>query len=373
MLSPMEPRRRLRVGVLFGGRSGEHEVSLQSARAVVASLERAGHEVVPIGITREGRWLVSGDPLRRLASGETRGEQLATMLPEPGTGLVVFDDGRGEAGAPPPLDVVFPVLHGTYGEDGTVQGLLELARVPYVGAGVLASAVGMDKIFQKTLWRGLGLPIVPFVTTSRATVERRIDVALAEVEHAFGYPCFAKPANLGSSVGVHKAHTPDELRFGLLDAARYDTDLIVERAVDARELECSVLGNDEPIASVVGEVVPNAEFYDYRAKYLDEGSRCVIPAEVPTAVSERIRELAIRAFTSLKCSGLARVDFFLERGTGTIYLNEINTMPGFTSISMYPKLWEASGLSFPDLVDRLVQLALERFADRSRNETRYEA
>jgi D-alanine-D-alanine ligase len=372
-------QKRLRVGVLFGGRSGEHEVSLQSATAVMASLERAGHEVVPIGITREGRWLVQGDPMRRLASGETRGERLAAMLPEPGhSGLVPLESGRlapasSDGATITTLDVVFPVLHGTYGEDGTVQGLLELARVPYVGAGVLASALGMDKVVQKTLWRGLGLPVVPFLTTSRGSVEHQLDTVLTEVEREFGYPCFAKPANLGSSVGVHKANTAAELPAALRDAARYDADLLIEHAVDARELECSVLGNDDPMASVVGEIVPNAEFYSYRAKYLDDASRTVIPADVPAALSEQVRALAIRAFTSLKCSGLARVDFFLERGTATLYLNEINTMPGFTSISMYPKLWEASGLGFPALVDRLVQLALERFAERSRNETRYEA
>ncbi len=377
----MDGARRLRIGVLFGGRSGEHEVSLESARAVMASLTRAGHDVVPIGITKEGRWLVRGDPLQRLASGAVQGERPATMLPEPGhPGLVHLapeDAARslaaaGASEAQLDVDVVFPVLHGTYGEDGTVQGLLELANLPYVGAGVLASAVGMDKIFQKTLWRGLGLPVVPFVTTTRRDLERQMDAVLDRAERELGYPCFAKPANLGSSVGVHKARDRADLRDGLLDAARYDGDLLVERGIDARELECSVLGNDEPMASVVGEIVPNAEFYSYRAKYLDGAARSVIPAEVPPETAEMVRDLALRAFRSLRASGLARVDFFLERGTSAVYLNEINTMPGFTTISMYPKLWEASGVSFPELVDRLVRLAVERFQERSRNQTTYD-
>jgi D-alanine-D-alanine ligase len=349
-----QPSRRLRVGVVFGGRSGEHEVSLQSAQAVMRALEQAGHEVIPIGITKQGRWMLAG-------------EQAVAMLPEPGQqGLVALDEGETTS-----LDVVFPVLHGTYGEDGTVQGLFELAGVPYVGSGVLGSALGMDKLVQKTLWRGLGLPVVDFVPVERCRLEAAPEAILHEIERAFGYPCFCKPVTLGSSVGVHKAHDRAELREGLLDAARYDTDLLVERGVDARELECSVLGNRDPIASVVGEVLSAEEFYSYRAKYLDAGSRTVIPAEISSELSEQVRELAIRAFKAVKACGLARVDFFLEHGTGQLYLNEINTMPGFTQISMYPKLWEASGLSFPQLVERLVQLALERFDERARNETNY--
>jgi D-alanine-D-alanine ligase len=350
--------RRLRVGVLFGGRSGEHEVSLQSAQAVMRALEQAGHEVVPIGITKQGRWMLSG-------------EQPATMLPEPGQrGLVHLSGQTQEAQT---LDVVFPVLHGTYGEDGTVQGLFELAGVAYVGSGVLGSALGMDKLVQKTLWRGLGLPVVDFVAIERCRLESEPHDVLDQVEKSFGYPCFCKPVNLGSSVGVHKAHDRQELLDGLHDSARYDTDLLVERGIDARELECSVLGNREPMASVVGEVVSAEEFYSYRAKYLDAGSRTVIPADVSQELAEEVRHLAIKAFKAVKANGLARVDFFLERGTSKLYLNEINTMPGFTQISMYPKLWEASGLSFAQLVDRLVQLGLERFEERSRNETNYQA
>jgi D-alanine-D-alanine ligase len=350
--------RRLRVGVVFGGRSGEHEVSLQSAQAVMRALEQAGHEVVPIGITKQGRWMLSG-------------EQHATMLPEPGQkGLVPLGGQPTEQAHN--LDVVFPVLHGTYGEDGTVQGLFELAGVAYVGSGVLGSALGMDKLVQKTLWRGLGLPVVDFLAIERCRLEADPEDLLQEVEKSFGYPCFCKPVNLGSSVGVHKAHDRAELLAGLQDAARYDTELLVERGIDARELECSVLGNRDPMASVVGEVIAGEEFYSYRAKYLDAGSRTVIPADIPTHTSEQVRQLAIQAFKAVKACGLARVDFFLERGASKLYLNEINTMPGFTQISMYPKLWEASGLSFAELVDRLVQLGLERFEERSRNETNYQ-
>jgi D-alanine-D-alanine ligase len=371
--------RRLRVGVLFGGRSGEHEVSLQSAKAVMAALQRAGHEVVPIGITREGRWLVGGDPMRALSSGErSDSERTATMLPEPGrTGLVAVserEDGLEPLGQAPPigsLDVIFPVLHGTFGEDGTVQGLFELASVPYAGAGVLGSALGMDKVVQKTLWRGLGLPVVDYLSVLRRDVELDSQSVLKRIEHELGYPCFTKPANLGSSVGVSKARDRRELEEGLRAAARYDARLLIERAIDARELEVGVLGNDDPIASIVGEILPGAEFYTYRAKYLDEGSQAIIPADIPPEVAEEVRRLALRAFKAIEANGLARVDFFLERGSERIYLNEINTMPGFTQISMYPKLWEASGVSFAELVSRIAELGLERFAERARNQTTY--
>ena len=372
--------RRLRIGVLFGGRSGEHEVSLQSASAVMAALEQAGHEVVPIGITREGRWLVGGDPLRALSSGELTTERAATMLPEPGRrGLVRVDDGNdglAPADGPPSmasLDVIFPVLHGTFGEDGTVQGLFELASVPYAGAGVLGSALGMDKVVQKTLWRGLGLPVVDFMSVQRRDFERDPDGVIERIAAALSYPCFTKPANLGSSVGVSKARSRAELEAGLRTAARFDSKLLVERGVDGRELEVGVLGNDEPMASVVGEILPGAEFYDYRAKYIDEGSQAIIPADVPAEVAEEVRATAVRAFKAVEASGLARVDFFLERGTERLYLNEINTMPGFTRISMFPKLWEASGVPYAELVSRIAELGIERFADRARNQTTYSA
>ncbi len=377
------------MGVLFGGRSGEHQVSLQSARAVIHALRQAGHEVVPIGITPQGRWLVGGDPLQALLSGERTTERQVSMLPQPGvTGLVpVSDDGEapiapatsepsrdgGPEADPGPdrLDVLFPVLHGTYGEDGTVQGLFDLAAVPYAGAGVLGSALGMDKVLQKTLWRGLGLPVADYVQVARRSFERDAAATIDAIEHALRYPVFVKPANLGSSVGVSKAATRAQLHEGLATAAQYDAKLIVERGVDARELEVGVLGNDDPIASVVGEILPGAEFYDYRAKYVDAGSQALIPADISPELAAEVQRLAVAAFKAVDANGLARVDFFLERGTDRLYLNEINTMPGFTEISMYPKLWEASGVPFAELVTRIAELGLERFEDRSRNRTDY--
>jgi D-alanine-D-alanine ligase len=383
------------VGVLFGGRSGEHQVSLQSARAVMRALRQAGHEVVPIGITPEGRWLVGGDPLQALMSGQRTTERQVSMLPQPGaTSLVpLSDDGDariehpGPAGATPgasgsnelrrtsdnagadTLDVLFPVLHGTYGEDGTVQGLFDLAAVPYAGAGVLGSALGMDKVLQKTLWRGLGLPVADYLQVSRRQLERDPRSVIDKIEQALDYPVFVKPANLGSSVGVSKAATRAQLESGLTIAAQYDAKLIVERGIDARELEVGVLGNDEPMASVVGEILPGAEFYDYRAKYLDSGSQALIPADIASELAAEVQRLAVAAFKAVDANGLARVDFFLERGTERLYVNEINTMPGFTEISMYPKLWEASGVPFDELVTRIAELGLERFEDRSRNRT----
>jgi D-alanine-D-alanine ligase len=365
--------------VLFGGRSGEHEVSLHSARAVMAALREAGHEVLPIGITPEGRWLMGGDPLKALSSGERTSEHAVSMLPQPGSGGLVplgergLDEFRnGEAAASiGELDVLFPVLHGTYGEDGTVQGLFELAAVPYAGAGVLGSALGMDKVVQKTLWRGLGLPVTDFLAISRATLERDPTTTLEEIERVLGYPCFTKPANLGSSVGVSKATNRQELQKGLASAAEYDAKLVVERAVDARELEVGILGNEEPMASVVGEILPGAAFYDYRAKYIDTGSQAIIPADIPPELARQAQQIAVSAFKAVTGSGLARVDFFLERGTERLLLNEVNTMPGFTEISMYPKLWQASGISFADLVTRIAELGIQRFQERARNRTQF--
>jgi D-alanine-D-alanine ligase len=370
------PTPRLRVGVLFGGRSGEHDVSLHSARAVIAALQQAGHDVVPIGITRAGRWLVGGDPHRALSSGDAGGEQPVSMLPEPGgAGLVALGGAHGSLSKASvgTLDVLFPVLHGTYGEDGTVQGLFELAAVPYAGAGVLGSALGMDKVVQKALWRGLGLPVVEHLSVRRRDFERDSEAVMDRVEQALDYPCFTKPANLGSSVGVSKARNRTELQLGLQQAARYDAKLIVERAIDARELECGVLGNDEPMASVVGEIVAGAEFYDYRAKYLDAGSQAIIPADIDADLASRVQRLAIEAFKAVDAAGLARVDFFLDRANGQLYINEINTMPGFTEISMYPKLWQASGVSFSELVTRIAELGMQRFAERARNQTTFSA
>jgi D-alanine-D-alanine ligase len=270
------------------------------------------------------------------------------------------------------LDVIFPILHGPYGEDGTVQGLLELAGIAYVGAGVAASAVGMDKVLFKNIMLAQGLPVVPHVVILRKTWEREPDEVLARIEAELGYDCFTKPANLGSSVGISRAHDRAELRAALDDAARYDRKLLVEVAVDAREIEVSVLGNDEPIASVPGEIVPCNEFYDYAAKYLDGESDLLIPAPIPAQTAEMVGRLAVEAYRAIDCAGMARVDFLLDRQTGRVYLNELNTLPGFTPISMYPKLWEASGIPYPELIDRLIQLALERHTDKSRSLTEYQ-
>jgi D-alanine-D-alanine ligase len=375
---------KIRVGVIFGGRSGEHEVSLASARSIIDALDKDKYEIVPIGVTREGRWLTRGDPWKELVR-----QSSAPFLLEPGVGVETTQapndaappaspptgtrdliPGTREAGIPD-IDVIFPALHGPYGEDGTVQGLLELADIPYVGADVLGSALGMDKIVQKTLLRAHGLPVTDFVPIRRTAWERSPEIVLQRIEAILGYPCFVKPANLGSSVGITKARDSDELREGLDQAARYDCRILAERAIEGREIEVSVLGNDDPIASVPGEVIPAREFYDYAAKYLDAGTRLIAPADLPPESAQLFRELAIAAFLALNCAGMARVDFFLERKTNKAYINELNTIPGFTRVSMYPKLWEASGLPYPRLLDRLIELALERHAAKSRCEFSY--
>jgi D-alanine-D-alanine ligase len=370
---------KLRVGVIFGGRSGEHEVSVASAASVMRALDPEKYEIVPIGITHEGRWLAGADPRKMIAgtpmaeSADPSGAITAvTMTGDPTmSGLVPVgtDAGRGEA--PRPLDIVIPVLHGTYGEDGTLQGLLEMANVPYAGCGVLGAALGMDKEKAKLVMKAAGLPVVDWLTVRRGEVERDAGAVVARVEARFAYPVFAKPANMGSSVGVGKARDAGELHGALRAALEYDRKAIVEPGVDCRELECAVLGNDEPIASIVGEVVPSNEFYDYRAKYIDNASRLYIPAPLPDETAEGVRRMAVAAFLALDLSGLARVDFFLDKRSGAIYINEVNTMPGFTQISMYPKLWEASGIPYPELLDRLIQLGIERHADKQRNRTSY--
>jgi D-alanine-D-alanine ligase len=368
--------KRLRVGVLFGGRSTEHEVSILSAQSIIAAMDPQRFEAVPLYIDKEGRWL-TGDSLKRLVS-NAAARKYVYLPPDPTQhSLVPAQDGRespspsggGQGGGILPLDVVFPVFHGLNGEDGTIQGVLELANLPYVGAGVLGSALGLDKIYMKRAFAAAGLPVVDYLPTTRRQYERDPDAFIALVEERIGYPCFTKFANSGSSVGTTKAHNRAELVEGLRLASTFDRKLLVERAVDARELEISVLGNDEPEASVVGEVVPAHEFYDYDAKYLDEGSRLLIPAPVDDAVAQEARGMAVRAFQAVDAAGMARVDFFMERTTGRLLLNELNTIPGFTQISMYPKLWEASGLPYPKLIERLVELAIERFNDQQRSQT----
>jgi len=369
--------KKLRVGVVFGGRSGEHEVSVASAASVMEALDKNKYEIIPIGITHDGRWLAGSDP-RRMISGVPM-EQASQEAPVTAVvitgdptrnGLVPVDDSTPE-GAVGALDIVLPVLHGTYGEDGTLQGLLEMAGLPYAGCGVLGAALGMDKEKAKMVFRSAGLPVLDWLTVRRFELESDPEAVFRRVEERFAYPIFAKPANLGSSVGVGKAHDRGELLPVLKMALEYDRKALIEPGINCRELECGVLGNDQPIASTVGEVVSSNEFYDYRAKYVDNASRLYIPAQIPEATLEAIREMAVSAFLALDLSGLARVDFFLDTDSGEVYINELNTMPGFTQISMYPKLWEASGIPYPELLDRLIQLGLARYADKQRNRTSF--
>jgi D-alanine-D-alanine ligase len=393
--------KKLRVGILFGGRSGEHEVSLLSAASILKAIDRDKFDVTPIGITKEGRWLAAADAkglLDRDPSTVPRGlragdpettpgaklleEGIPTLLaPEPRSSTtLVQKEGPGPSmpGQSQALDVVFPVLHGTFGEDGTIQGLFELAGMAYVGSGVLGSAAGMDKDVMKRLFAEAGLPIVRHIALLRSEWEKTPRKAVARIEAALKYPVFVKPANLGSSVGISKAHDRKELGPALTLAARFDRKIIVEHGVGgkksrAREFEVAVLGNDDPKASVVGEIVPGKEFYDYEAKYLCEGSVPIIPAKITRAASKKIREMAIAAFKACDLAGLARVDFLMEPdGKRRIYINEVNTLPGFTSISMYPKLWEATGLSYRNLITRLIELALERHREKERNSYSYE-
>ena len=371
--------REIRVGVIFGGRSGEHEVSLASAQSVMDAIDKSKYEIVPIGITKEGRWIASGDPMKALVAGDARASQPAALLGDPSRrGLMRLEDtGRAvEATRLADLDVIFPVLHGTHGEDGTVQGLLELAGIPYVGAGVTASAVGMDKVIFKDVMRAHSLPIVDYLLVKRKAWDADPERVMDQVEQRLDYPVFTKPANLGSSVGVSKCHDRAGLAAGLAEAARYDRKLLVEVAVPvAREIEVSVLGNDDPIASVPGEIIPSRDFYSYEAKYIDEeegASKLLIPAPISPEQTELVRDLAVRAYKAIDCAGMARADFLLSGETGELYVSEVNTIPGFTAISMYPKLWEASGIPYPELIDRLVELAIERFEDTERSETSYE-
>ena len=369
------PNGRYRVGVIFGGRSAEHDVSLRSALTVMGALEAAGHAVVPIGISRQGMWLTDGDPMLELQASSPLFALDAGERSTPGSvidrveELAIQARGQEQHGVVPAgawagdIDVIFPVLHGPMGEDGTVQGLFELAGLPYVGAGVTASALSMDKALSKQVLAREGIPQVPWLTVLRKEWRQFPEKVAADIERELGYPCFVKPANLGSSVGVSKAHDATELPEAMDEAARHDRKILIEQQALARELEVSVLGNDQPIASVVGEIKPGHEFYDYEAKYVDDTSEIEIPADIPEAAADEVRALAVRAYRALDCAGMARVDFFYGRENGEIWLNEINTIPGFTSISMYPMLWEASGLPLPELVTRLIELAIERHDD----------
>jgi D-alanine-D-alanine ligase len=371
--------RKIRVGVLFGGRSGEHEVSLLSARSVMGAIDREKYDVVPIGITKEGRWIASGDPMKALAAGDAGASQPVALLGDPSRrGLMRLEDTERaiEATRLTELDVIFPVLHGPYGEDGTVQGLLELAGVPFVGAGVTASALGMDKAIFKDVMQAHGLPIVDHAVLKRKEWDADPEGVMDRIEEQLGYPVFTKPVNLGSSVGISKCRDRAGLAAGLAEAGRYDRKLLVEVAVPAaREIEVSVLGNDDPIASIPGEIIPSREFYSYEAKYIDDGeqaSQLLIPAPISPDTTERVRDLAVRAYVAIDCAGMARADFLLSGETGGLYVNELNTIPGFTAISMYPKLWEASGIPYAELIDRLIGLAIERYQDKERSETSYQ-
>lgn len=359
---------RLRVGVLFGGRSGEHEVSLRSARAVVAAFDPDRYEVALLAIDKQGRWLLGQSAAALLAAPHDLAPRLESDQPAALTSVRPEIRGESLAG----LDVIFPVLHGPLGEDGTVQGLLELADLPYVGCGVAASAVGMDKATCKAVFAAHGLPQAPYVALKRSRWETAPAAVLDAIEAQLSYPVFVKPANLGSSVGISKATDRASLRQALNEAARYDRRLVVEQGIDAREIEVSVLGNDQPLASLPGEIVPRREFYDYAAKYISDDSELLIPAPLSPELTAEVQRLAVAAFLAIDGAGMARVDFLLDRQSGQLYVNEVNTIPGFTSISMYPKLWEASGLPFPQLLDRLIELALERHADRSRSETSFD-
>jgi D-alanine-D-alanine ligase len=356
-------KKRLRVGVLFGGRSGEHEVSLISAASVIQALDSEKYEAVPIGITKDGRWLAGTAAHKMLPDVLRSGERVMLSADPNVAALVPVSNSRPDALR---VDVVFPVLHGTYGEDGTVQGLLDLAGLPFVGSGVLGSAVGMDKDMQKRLFLQAKLPVGDFLAVTRAEWEKSRGKVLSAIRKKFRFPVFIKPATLGSSVGMTKAHDAKELAAAMDLAAEFAQKILVERAIRGREIEVSVLGNEDPKASIPGEIVPHREFYDYAAKYLEEGTRLLIPAKLNRAQVKRFQEYAVRAFRALECLGMARVDFFLEQRTGRILLNEINTIPGFTSISMYPKLWEASGLSYRNLLDRLIELALAQHREKQR-------
>jgi len=364
--------RKIRLGLIFGGRSAEHEVSLMSARSVLKAINHGKYDVTLIGITKEGKWIAGNDPMKALTAGDMADISEAALLGEPGKHELLAWSAGGpgrravQLSSIAELDVIFPLLHGPYGEDGTVQGLLELADLPYVGAGVLGSAVAMDKGVCKELLRANGIPVVDWLIVLRSEIEHDPEAAARRAETKFGYPIFTKPANLGSSVGVVKAHDHAELVEGLKESARYDRRVLIERGVKAREIEVSVLGNDDPVASLAGEVVPSREFYSYEAKYVDNASDLVIPAQIPAEIARLAQEYAVRAFKAIDAAGMARVDFLLDKDSGELYLGEINTIPGFTQISMYPKLWEASGVSYSELIDRLIELALERQAEKDR-------
>jgi len=369
--------KKLKVGIIFGGRSGEHEVSFSSAVSIINAIDKNKYEVIPIGITKKGKWISPEETAYALKSGKIEGESSVVLLSGSSSKkLMRINSNRGlnTISSGEKLDVIFPVLHGPYGEDGTIQGLLELANIPYVGAGVTASAISMDKDLMKMIFKQKDLSILDWLTIKRKKWHKDKKEILSLIQNKFKYPIFVKPTNLGSSVGITKVNQEKELEGAIDLAASYDRKILIEQGLEGvREIECSVLGNDEPRASVVGEVEPAGKFYDYDSKYIDKRTQLIIPAELPKEVSEKIQEIALQAFKTVDAAGMARVDFFVSPKNNKIYLNEINTIPGFTSVSMYPRLWEASGIDYTDLINQLIQLALERFQDKSQNKISYES
>lgn len=364
--------KKVNVGIIFGGKSAEHEVSLMSATSVIKAIDKDKYNVIPIGITKEGSWMIYNGPIEKIENGEWEGISNKLLEDKPKENVFsIIPIGKKEnqvqgAVVPPGLenkiDVVFPVLHGPYGEDGTIQGLLEMADIPYVGAEVLASAMCMDKVYAKKMFELEGLNVVEYFVVLRHKLKTHMNDYVQIIEKQFSYPVFIKPVNLGSSVGITKAHDRHELVEGLNEAAKHDRKILIEKSIDCREIECGVLGNDNPKASVVGEIVPSHEFYDYKAKYFDDGkSKLIIPADIPKDKSDEVRKMSVKAYKVLGCAGLARVDFFLEKETNNVYINEINTIPGFTKYSMYPLLWQETGVPYDELIDKLIQLALERY------------
>jgi D-alanine-D-alanine ligase len=361
---------KIKLGIILGGRSGEHEVSLMSSRSVLSVLDKDKYEITQIGIDHEGKWWSGEDVIGVMEKGSTEGLFRVFLLPEPGKSVLykrTAEKGTETIAPLVELDVVFPVLHGTFGEDGTLQGFFEMADIAYVGAGVVGSSVGMDKSVFKDVMRANDIPITEWVTCTRKDIEKDIDAIIDKAEAITAYPMFVKPANLGSSVGISKVKNRSDLHEGLMGAARYDRRILVERGVNAREIEVSVLGNEDAKVSTPGEIVPSDEFYSYNAKYVDGKSELKIPAPIPDELIWEVKRLAIKTYKAIDCAGMARVDFLLDKDTNELYINEVNTLPGFTSISMYPKLWDVSGLQYPALIDKLIELALERKNERNKS------
>lgn len=354
--------KKLNVAVIFGGKSGEHEVSLMSATNVIKAMDRAKYNIHMIGITKSGRWMAYKGDVEKIQDGSWEKEACEGKR-EDTVELLFSGFFKGDKASS--IDVVFPVLHGPNGEDGTVQGLFELLDIPYVGCGVTASALGMDKAFSKLIFKSHGIPVGAYNVFMKQYIQRDIDIVMNGIEEEFDYPVFVKPANMGSSVGISKAHDRAELSQALLEAIKHDRKVLVEASIKGREIECAVLGNDNPIASGVGEIIPSHEFYDYVAKYFDgDNSKIIIPADIDREKQEEIKEYAVKAYKALDCEGMARVDFFIDEADGSVYLNELNTIPGFTRISMYPKLWDHAGMSYSKLIDMLIELSIESYNNK---------